>query len=411
MRILHTADWHIGKKLGHVSRLKEQEEVLEEICDIANQKSVDAVLLAGDIFDSVNPSIEAIDLAYRMLKRMTNGGKRVVIGIAGNHDSPDRLQASEPLARECGIILCSYPHSQFIPFRLESGLSLLKSEPGFIELALPNVSYPLRCILTAYANELRLKKFLGFEQKDQATGLRNILAEEWQRLANKYFDEAGVNILMTHLFVVPKHGSKPEEPEEEKPILTLGGASEIYTENFPARAQYVALGHLHQSQQLSTLPYPICYSGSPLAYSMSEASQRKYIHLIEVQPSEEVSIEKIPLTSGRILAQKRFNSFLDALSWLENHPNYWVELTLALDSFLTAEERKHLEASHDGIIAIIPEMKGERQENAHREIDLSKGMEELFYEYFQDKIGQAPNEELLALFKEIISHEEEQRES
>ena len=81
MKILHTADWHLGKKLDRFSRLEEQIEVLEEIIGVADEKAVDLVLIAGDLFDNFNPSVEAIELFYKTLKRLTSHGKRPVIAI------------------------------------------------------------------------------------------------------------------------------------------------------------------------------------------------------------------------------------------------------------------------------------------------------------------------------------------
>ncbi|MEM8892108.1 MAG: exonuclease subunit SbcD, partial [Bacteroidota bacterium] len=279
MKILHTADWHLGKRLDHVSRLEEQKEVLEEICEIAEKENVDAVLIAGDLFDQINPSIEALELFYRTLKRLANDGQRAVVGIAGNHDSPDRIEAPVPLAQECGIILTGYPNSKVRPFALPNGIEVLKSDEGFIELKLPNQDRPLRLLLTPYANELRLKKYLGHEKAEES--LRQILSEHWAELAKKYCNKQGVNILMTHLFMIRKGQEKPEEPDDEKPILTIGGAQEIFTDNLPKEIQYVALGHLHRQQYVQKDPYPVVYSSSPLAYSMSEAGQEKYVMLVD----------------------------------------------------------------------------------------------------------------------------------
>jgi exonuclease SbcD len=86
MKILHTADWHLGKWLDNYPRLPEQKEILEEICEIAEHELVDVVLIAGDLFDTFNPSAEAQELFYKTLRRLGNNGKRAVVAIAGNHD-------------------------------------------------------------------------------------------------------------------------------------------------------------------------------------------------------------------------------------------------------------------------------------------------------------------------------------
>ena len=89
MRILHTGDWHLGKRLEDFSRLEEQQVVMNEICEIADREQADIVLVSGDIYDTFNPPTEAVDLLYKTLKKLTNGGLRPVIAIAGNHDSPE----------------------------------------------------------------------------------------------------------------------------------------------------------------------------------------------------------------------------------------------------------------------------------------------------------------------------------
>jgi len=147
MKLLHTSDWHLGKRLDNYSRREEQEAVLQEICDIADRQNVDAVLIAGDLYDTFNPATEATELFYRYTKRLSNNGKRPVIAIAGNHDSPERIEAPEPLARECGIILSGLPKSEIAPFSLENGLQIMRSEPGFIELKLPHTDVPCACCL------------------------------------------------------------------------------------------------------------------------------------------------------------------------------------------------------------------------------------------------------------------------
>lgn len=378
---------------------------MEEICEIAEREAVDAVLIAGDLFDQINPSIESIELYFRTLKRLAADGKRAVIGIAGNHDSPDRIEAPDPLARECGIILTGYPHSEVPPFLLSSGLEVLQTEPGFLELKLPGVQAPLRLLLTPYANEVRLRRFLGHENPEE--NLRQVLTEHWQELAGKYCDTEGVNILMAHLFVMERGGERETESEDEKPILTVGGAQEIYTENFPAGLQYVALGHLHRPFHVTQSPFPVVYAGSPLSYSMSEAGQGKSVVLMEIEPGKPVEYQRIPLHKGKKLERKSFTSIEEAVTWLEANPEALVELTLISDQYLTAADRKRLLDAHEGIITIIPQIHNPDLLDGNRiEIDLSKSMEELFTDYFQQKYdGQVPQERMLDLFREVLAED------
>ena len=406
MKILHTADWHLGKRLDDRSRLEEQQVVLQEICEIAEREGVDAVLVAGDLFDTFNPPTEAVDLLYSTLKRLTADGHRPVIAIAGNHDSPDRIEAPDPLARACGIIFAGYPHTLVPPFALNTGLRVLQSDKGFVELQLPGSEIPLRILFTPYANEYRLKTFLGLEESEEE--LRLLLQERWQQLADRYCDRRGVNILITHLFMVRRGDKLPEEPEEEKPILHVGGVQVVHTENIPAQIQYTALGHLHRMRRVNaSAASPVFYSGSPLSYSFAEAGQQKQVLMIDVEPQEAAVVREVPLTRVKKLLRKRAHGVDEALQWLSENSDALVELTIVTDTFLTALERKALNAAHSGIVTMIPEVTNVEPQvgSGKKQIDLNQSMETLFRDYFQHVKGQEANDELMQLFNEIMAEE------
>ncbi|MDN3607917.1 metallophosphoesterase family protein [Kaistella yonginensis] len=400
MKILHTADWHLGKRLDRFSRLDEQVLVLDEIVQIAEQQKVDVILVAGDLFDNFNPSVEAIELFYKTLKRLSLNGKRPVIAISGNHDSPSLIDAPDPLARECGIILIGHPKAKVLPFEL-ADFKISKSVEGMIELNLKNHDFPLRILHTAFANEVRLKEYFG-EHKEDA--LNKILAENWKTIVEKFCDEKGANILMTHLYMNKKGVPILEEPDGEKP-LKIGNADLIYSDTIPAQIQYTALGHLHAFQNIGTAEKPVVYSSSPLCYSFSEAGQTKYVSIIDVQPNQPVSFAKIVLKSGKSLVRKKFDSVEQTLRWLTENPDTLVELTLESETYLKAEDRKQIYQAHSGIVHLIPKVKNqELQKNHLKEINLHQDIQTLFKDYFKTKNNaQEPNEELLDLFNEILN--------
>ncbi|WP_020528426.1 metallophosphoesterase family protein [Flexithrix dorotheae] len=403
MKLLHTGDWHLGKRLNDLPRLEEQKQVLEEIIEIAEREEVDAIIIAGDLYDQFNPPNEAIELFYKSVHKLSNNGKRAVIAISGNHDSPDRIEAPDPLAKACGIILVGYPSTEVSPMALESGLSITRSAQGFVELQLPNANVPLRILLTPYANEGRLKQFLGIENQEEQ--LRMVLKNNWKELAKKYCDDKGVNILMAHLFMMKKGGEKPEEPEDERHILHVGGAQPIYSEDIPKEIQYTALGHLHRLHHVNQEgKSPALYSGSLLEYSFSEANQKKYVVIIEAEPGKDVKYNKLELESGKKLFRKKFEDKDLAIEWLKGNPDTFVELTLVSDSFITAQTKKELYNVHSGIVSIIPEIKNlDKIQGEQNVIDLSKNIDQLFKDYFKHKNGQEANEEIMNLFHEIIN--------
>lgn len=405
MKILHTADWHLGKRLQEYSRLEEQKEVLQEIVDIAENEDVDLVLLAGDIFDSFNPNHEAVELLYKTLKKLSNNGQRPIIAISGNHDSTQFIEAPDPLAREMGIFFYSKYDSLIPTGQLDNGIQIINSEPGFVELKLPKFEFPVRILLAPYANELLLKTYLGEGDREQE--FWDLMAKQWARLADKYCDDQGVNLFIGHFFFV-KEGETPEaEPESERPILHVGGTQALFTHNIPSQIQYAALGHLHRYHAVAKEPFPIVYSSSPLSYSFSEAEQEKQVVIAETIPGNAVNYKPIPLKKGRPLYRKTFQDLETALGWLEKNPYCFVELTYVTESAIDASTRKALIKAHDGIVNLIPQIKNPQgQESLSLKVeDLEKDMLSLFKMYYQSERGLEPNKELLDLFKEVISQE------
>jgi len=442
LKLLHTADWHLGKYLGAFSRFDEQRAVLAEICTIADREDVDVVLVAGDLYDTANASNEAMELLYTTLKRLafdkSRGKHRPVIAIAGNHDSPERVQAPDILAQHNGILLAGFPDTRFPTFSLESesgaAWSVHRSDKGFVELHLPNKP-PLRLLLVPYCNELRLKKAFASDDAARAEQeMRELLRERWHVLAQTYCAEPanppGVNVMLAHVFMMRRHSQalperaeelveqteqleaeQLEEPDGEKPILHVGGAQALYTDHLPSRLHYVALGHLHRRQTLAHVPCPVVYSSSPLQYSMSEAEQQKYVVIVEAEPHKPVTVRDVPLSAGKRLLRRTFESVPEAVQWLQEHPNTLVELTLITPTFLTAHQRRQIEQAHDGIVQLLPLVK-HIPESPHTAsvantlsiIDLSESIERLFTRYFAaENGGQLPNDELLDLFNEVLA--------
>lgn len=403
LKILHTADWHLGKRLERFSRLNEQTQVLQEICEIAEQENVDLVLLAGDLFDTFNPSIEAIELFYKTLKRLAKNGERPVIAIAGNHDSPERINAPDPLARECGIICIGYPNAKVIPFEMNNRFTIVHSDEGFIELKLDKYPHPIRVLHTAYANEIRLQKEL--DKESTGVALNDILQRHWTKLADQYCDDKGINLLISHLYMADKNGEIPEEPDGEKP-LKMGNADLLYNNIIPLQIQYTALGHLHRFHQLGKADNPVIYSGSPLSYSFSEAGQQKYIVLLHAEPQKPIEYKKVELKKGYPLSRKKFFSVDEAIEWLTNHPNHLVELTLVSNTFLQADDMKRLHKAHDKIVMIIPQITMQKEDISaeDNQVNLDQDIKGLFIDYFKQKYaGQVPNEDILNLFDEILN--------
>ncbi|MDW9382191.1 exonuclease SbcCD subunit D [Chryseobacterium sp. JV558] len=400
MKILHTADWHLGKRLDRFSRMEEQILVMEEIIGIADEEHVDLILVAGDLFDNFNPGVEAVELFYKTLKRLSLNGKRPVIAISGNHDSPSLINAPDPLARECGIILIGHPKAEITPFGTEY-FNISNSKAGFIELKIESIDFPIRILHTPFANEIRLKEYFGENKEEE---INKVLSQTWKDLADQFCDDSGINLLTAHLYMNKRGAEILEEPEGEKPIK-IGNADLIFSDSIPEQIQYTALGHLHSFQNIGTKEKPVIYSSSPLCYSFSEAGQTKYVSIIDAEPGKAVTYEKRALKKGRTLVRKTFTSVEDTVQWLGENPNTFIELTLESETFLTADERRLIYQSHNGVVHLIPKVKNrELDEKQSHEINLNQDIDILFKDYFKSKNGgQEANEELMNLFNEILN--------
>lgn len=223
MRILHTADWHFGRQLEGRSRLEEQEAFVEELHRIVEDQCIDLVLIAGDVYDSVNPPAAAEQLFYDSLARLADNGKRPVAVIAGNHDHPDRLAAAAPLAQKLGVLLAGLPEDrhELIDIKRTGERACLFSLP--------------------YPSESRLKELLSDNVEEEL--LRAAYSDRVKYIAAqqaKHYRLDTVNLLMSHIYVLGG-----AESESERPIQ-VGGAYTVDTTALAVGAQYVALGHLHR---------------------------------------------------------------------------------------------------------------------------------------------------------------------
>lgn len=191
--------------------------------------------------------------------------------------------------------------------------------------------------------------------------------------------------------------------QKAKKPIKIGNADLVFSDIIPSQIQYTALGHLHGFRNIGTAEKPVVYSSSPLCYSFSEAGQTKFVSIIEAQPNQNVSFEKIPLQNGKSLIRKTFNNIEHAIQWLTENQNTLVELTLESETFLKAEERKQIYRAHHGIVHLIPKVQNKDfNENQLRNINLNQDIESLFRDYFKSKNnGQEANEDLIELFHEI----------
>jgi exonuclease SbcD len=392
MRLLHTADWHFGRTLEGRSRGAEHVAFVEELARLADEANADAVLLAGDVYDSVNPPADAETLFYEALTMLSNGGKRPVVAISGNHDHPDRLRAAGPLALRHGVTLVGLPTTDVVT------LSITRTGERAEVYALP------------YPSESRLKELLSASADEQALQLAYSarIGQLVQDAAAARFGPKTVNVVMSHLYALGGAATDSERPIE------VGGAYTVDPAAFGTAAQYVALGHLHRPQEVrrrGDAPGPLIrYSGSPLGFSFSEAGQAKSVTIVDVAPGTVPVIEEIPLSSGRPLVRWVAKEGLSEVHrWLDEgrDARAWIDLELHVTDALTMEEIQTLRRAHEGLVLIRPVFALEKEAAAVR-AEKALSIDELFRRFYMRQTGGAtPDDATVRLFLELVREEEE----
>ena len=379
MKILHTSDLHIGKRLMDRERLLEQVAVLDELVALCERESVSLVLIAGDVFDTFLPSSEAEEVFYSALKKLA-GENRAVVIISGNHDDGVRLSACAPLAEEQGVYIYGGTPRVFKtggnrPVRvLESGENWLVLGDGKDSVYINALPYP---------NEARLK-----EEKTEEEYSEKI--RRWIKRGEEGYRGDMPHILLTHLFVA---GGKTSDSERG---IDLGGARAVPLSALPAEG-YIALGHLHRKQNIGHARY----SGSVLQYSFDETSEKSVI-LLETAGNN-FTQKELPLTSGKKLIRLECEGLASALALLPQYQNCFIELTLHLSEPLTTQETLSLREANDGLVSLITKLpESERLPEKSRSVMSGK---ELFSEYYRSLYGEEPKEELVQAFLELTEAE------
>ncbi|QIK73473.1 exonuclease SbcCD subunit D [Propioniciclava coleopterorum] len=281
MKLLHTADWHVGKTLKGRSRLDEQRAVLAEIIDVALREQVDAVLLAGDLYDTAAPSAEAQRLVNGALLKLATSGIEVVV-IAGNHDHARTFEALRQLMAAAGI---SYTGQ--IRAAVDGGVHRFTARSTGEEAVVALVPFVSRRHIVGTEEIVTGTPSENAGRYEQS--VRDIIAT----LAGSFGTDT-VNIVMAHLTCTG--GVMGGGEREAQSIFEY----HVSAQSFPHTAHYVALGHLHRRQQIPA-PAPVHYSGAPLAVDFGEQENTPVVCLVEASPHAPARVTDVPITAGKRL--------------------------------------------------------------------------------------------------------------
>lgn len=398
MRILHTSDWHIGKKTENFDRLPEQKEVLDEIAEIADREEIELVIVAGDVFDTFIPSADAEQTFFEKIQKISQ--KRPVAVIPGNHDDGTRLCASAAIAGSNGVFFSeSVNDNSNARFTVEKKFysdkplrqktELIESGNGYMifENAQGEKVY---VGALAYPTEARFKeRASGESYAERICG--------WLNKAMEGNVDKLPSILVSHLFTI---GGQTTDGERE---ISLGGAKAVDPSVFPD-CDYVALGHLHKRQVVNK-KRNVIYSGSILQYSFDEINVEKSVTVFDLTNKGTENVHTVPLTKGKKLAKISCISVQDCAKILPEYKDYLVELTLKLSSPLSRDENSYLRSEFPQIASLKLEFKGSDDFVKKGRSELSD--EQLFNECYKKKYGEYPDDNLKNLFLSLMAEIDE----
>ncbi|MGR5234576.1 exonuclease SbcCD subunit D [Vibrio rotiferianus] len=266
MKFIHTSDWHLGRQFHNVSLLDDQQAVLDQLIQYIENNPVDAVVVAGDIYDRSVPPTIAIELLNKVVKRICGELNTPMILISGNHDGAERLGFGSEQMKNAGLHIISNFEDMLTPVVIET------ESAG--QVAFYGMPY----------NDPEQVRFAYQEPVSTHDQAHKLLAEK----ITEQFQPEQRNVLVSHCFV-----DGAIESESERP-LSIGGSDRVSHEHF-LNFDYVALGHLHQPQKKGE-EY-IRYSGSLMKYSFGEQNQKKGFTLVEIDQNGFVSAEHVDLAA------------------------------------------------------------------------------------------------------------------
>ncbi len=281
MKFMHTSDWHLGKTLKGRDRLDEQTQVMFEITKVALEHQVDAVFIAGDLYENSVPTAAAQRLAIRTLMALAERGIEVVL-IAGNHDHGASLEAYKPLMDAAGI----HVYGQARPVD-KGGVHTFTARSTGERV---NVAV-LPFLSQRYA--VRAAEIIANTPSENVGAYDQFVRDILANLTTGFTDDA-VNVIMAHLTCVNATFGGGERAAQS--ILEYAVPASI----FPPEAHYVALGHLHRRQRVPG-PCPVHYSGSPFPVDFGEQDNAHVVVIVEASPGTPALTTDIPITAGRRL--------------------------------------------------------------------------------------------------------------
>ena len=373
MRILHTADLHIGKIVNNFSMLEDQKYILKQMVELVKMQQADAFIIAGDVYDRPVPSAEAVSVFHDFIQKLHETGTEIFC-ISGNHDSPERLSFAEEILGEHGVHFAG-------TYKERCKQITLQDENGPVVFTLMPFVKP--AVVGENTSEGAVKKMLAdtFLVETEEKEGSFLLGEIQEALA---CSEAR-HILITHYFVT-NAGRTPELSDSENPV-SVGGLDNVDASCFKGFA-YTALGHIHKPQQMNKEGDglgAVVYAGAPLAYSFSECGQEKSVVQIELNSDGAIQVQRVelkPLHRMRKIKGRLDEVIVPAVSELFDKEDY-LQVTLTDEEELL-DPIGMLRSVYPNVMQLVFEKKEKESDGEYTVTDNmeKKTTEELFGDFY-----------------------------
>ena len=384
MRLVHTSDWHAGRTWKGIDRTDELAAVLDNLAQFLARERVELLLVSGDVFDNGAPVAKAEKVVFSFFKRVGMAGTKSIV-IAGNHDSPARIEAWGMLAELVDV------HAVGLPKRADRGgvLTFDGRQGEKVHVAVVPFA-PTRTLVTALE--------LGGEETIARQRYADGLAQIVTHLAQSFRADA-INLLMAHTHL---EGAVLSNSERQ---VHVGDEWAATPQIFPSTAHYVALGHIHRPQRVQAASAPTEYAGSPLQLDFGEIGQEKSFVVIDAAPRQPARVERVPYEGAKLLSDVRAT-----LPELERDaPRLreagWLRVTVPhtlRDPELNAKVRRIL-PNAVSVDEELPDVE------AAPDVVRTSGMSpaEAYRAYFEREHGSVPEDPLVAKFVSLYEQEME----
>lgn len=375
MRIIHTADWHIGKIVNQVHMIEDQAYILNEFIELVSAEKPDVVVIAGDVYDRSVPPVEAVELLDHVLTKILIDFKIPVIIISGNHDSGDRVGFASEILKKNGLYIYGKIKTPVIPVKIND-------EYGVVNF------YPI-----PYCEPAEVRHLM----QDDSIHSHN---EAMGAITNSIRSSMSTNernIIIAHGFVMGGMSSDSERP------LSIGGSEYIDASVFND-FDYTALGHLHAPQKIGS--DKIRYSGSLLKYSFSEARQRKSISIVDMDGDGNVKIEKkaLPVKRNMRVLTGDLHDILNPDVYKNTDTEDYVCVNLT-DEGEIVEPMSKIRAVYPNVMKLVREpLKNKYSENAQsiKKSYKNRNIFELFGEFYNYVTGNELTEDKKSIISDAL---------